>query len=221
MLKNHHTLHSWQRYDYVYTRTKIFAHPTPNEKYSFRYFGDSPILFVAPHGVRHIRATGSGGAEIGTAGLAEAMAERCKGMSLATLSRTTFAPRELSPISDILLSLDLPNLLVIDLHGMSNRYQTDLCVGTSIERSPLVKQLAEQIQFDCAKLNLHSSINYPYAALTDPTIAHFVQSRGGHALQIELALRLRDFSGDARLRLSVIEVLQRLFKHYLQLRSKI
>lgn len=209
----------WRKNDVLYSIVKPFKNPTNREKYVFRYFGDAPIIFTAPHGVRHCREDGKVyPAEIGTSGLAEAMAEVHKGISICTISRDVYTETT-GPIKDCLLGLGLENKLVVDIHGMSDKYGVDVSIGTEESTDTLTLRLAEILETDAAKLKLQASLNYPFSALSPKCISHFVHKNRGIALQLEIALSLRTFKGNLTKNMALISLINRMVEEYLKMRE--
>ena len=156
----------------------------------FKY-GPTPLLISAPHETPQTRRHQYKAAEPMTGPLAIILAQ--------ALSATVMIP--------VVIQKDDPNYdsfnqsdykqqladiiadykLLVDLHGMSDHWGGDICVGVADGQ---VSKTASRV-IACLKKHLKTTINQPFSSAYPNTIAAFGRRRGCQSLQLELAAHLR------------------------------
>jgi len=151
------------------------------------------ILFCAPHALNHFRNNKIKIADVSTGSLCQILTENTGQSGLISTcpdEDVTFMGFGREYISRIKNAVD-NELMIVDLHGMSDKYDLDICIGTGPNPSPRVDRLVEYLVNDLVEYRI--SINEPFSALGSHTITNFVQTKlGGDAIQIEIASGLRD-----------------------------
>jgi phage replication-related protein YjqB (UPF0714/DUF867 family) len=160
-------------------------------------YGEVPILFSAPHAVAHLREGFLKLADLGTGGLAIALAQVTGGYAVAQAGMAT---RDANWYADSTYKTYLDKLTVhadtvhadtvIDLHGMKDAYGVDVCIGTgrySIASLDLLASLIEVL----TDAGLRISINDPYDAMREDTVTSYCQRQGVQAIQLELSRTTR------------------------------
>lgn len=204
-------LEHWDELEAYFRANRYDGSADPDEILHITASG--PYVFSAPHAINHFR---DGQVKI---------ADRWTGsLSLIlghALDSSVIVP--LGPISDwtswddrsdefvsALRAQEHQGRIVIDLHGMSDRHNTDLCIGLGPEPSPKVIAFAE---FIIQSLPAYvSRTNDPFTAQPSYTVTSFLQTQAAvDACQFELAARLRDPANPGAIKFahSLIEVLAR------------
>jgi hypothetical protein len=154
--------------------------------------GTGRYLFTAPHSVRSIRHGVVKQADMGTGGLAEALAELTGSTALTVIGRQTGDPNwdvELGAFKREVLSRAA--LVVIDIHGFREERAEDLILGLGPAPTAAVRALAERLIAVAAAHGLMARTGAPFDATWPGTITATVQVAGGIALQVEVAGRAR------------------------------
>jgi hypothetical protein len=154
--------------------------------------GTGPYLFTAPHSVRSIRRGAVKQADMGTGGLAEALAELTASTALTVLGRQTGDPNwdvELGAFKQEVLARR--RLVVVDLHGFREERAEDLILGLGPAPTPAVRELADRLIAIASERGLVARAGPPFDATWPGTITATVQVAGGTALQVEVAGRAR------------------------------
>jgi len=151
------------------------------------------ILFCAPHAFNHFRYNKIKVADIFTGSLCQVLAKATGQSGIVSTCPDNnpdymgFGYKYLHQIERAVSN----KLLIVDLHGMSNKYGLDVCIGVGANPSIRVNQLVKCLMNDLVDYRV--SINEPFAALAEYTITNFVQTKLlGDAVQIEIASKLRD-----------------------------
>ncbi len=154
--------------------------------------GTGAYLFTAPHSIRSIRRGVVKQADMGTGGLAEALAELTGSTALTVIGRQTGDPNwdvELGAFKqEVLARLEL---VVIDLHGFREEREEDLIIGLGPAPSTAVRELAGRLIAIASERGLMARAGAPFDATWPGTITSTVQVAGGVALQVEVAGRCR------------------------------
>ena len=193
-------LRLWQTFLHRYS--KVPHGMSQKELISLLIAGKNPVIFTAPHAVRHLRSGTHKKCEIGTGALAEALAVATDSKSLSSLSCEESDPNWDSSIGHFkegLLALGLKGVFVIDLHGMQSKHGPDICIGLGMKPGKAEKKTAELAQALAKKHKITLMLNVPFNAKRKTTITSFVQSCGGSALQVEISKTLRSPSRDPEL----------------------
>lgn len=154
-------------------------------------------LFTATHSVRSLRRGEPKQADMGTGGLAEALARTTGGLALTAVGRQSGDPNwDLgeSPFKrEVANRLAGPagSLTVIDLHGFSADWDEDLILGLGPAPNPASCDLAARLLASAGRGGLCAKIGPPFSARWPGTITAAVQRAGGTALQVEVAGRRR------------------------------
>ena len=175
-----------------------------SEEVRVRRHGPAPLVFSAPHSVRHRRRDVEKAADIRTGGLAELLAEAAGGVAVTSLGRLAADPNwdaEPTPFRRRLLSVLEPGTLVLDLHGMGDAWEADAVIGLGPAPTEAVRRAADALAQALAGRGLDARLGHPFPAVHPGTVTAAVQAAGGLALQLELAARrrrpLRDPAGSA------------------------
>lgn len=83
----------------------------------------------------------------------------------------------------------VPYNTVFDIHGMSDRYGVDICIGTGGDKESDL--LSETVKI-LSKYNLSYSINVPFAAKRAGTVTQSVLKVGKNVLQLEISASTRN-----------------------------
>lgn len=188
--------------------------PPPNGTDPFTWTnGRIPILISAPHATAHYRQGRMKGEEEYTAALTKLLAQETKAYALYTRYRSQDDPNwdRMTPYKASLQHLIARHNIrfVIDLHGMSNRHNFGIAVGTMNGRSCpnrelLIANTLEAHQFVSTtehKVNNYGSLQWGQfvfnhsrftGGVVNHTITRFVaETLGIDAVQIELCSSLR------------------------------
>jgi hypothetical protein len=131
-------------------------------------------------------------ADMGTGGLAEALAELTGSTALTVVGRQTGDPNwdvELGAFKQAVLARR--DLVVIDLHGFREERAEDLILGLGPAPTAGVRELADRLLAVAAQHGLVARCGAPFDATWPGTITATVQVAGGIALQVEVAGRAR------------------------------
>jgi hypothetical protein len=156
--------------------------------------GDVPLLFSAPHSVRHLRRGEEKKADIRTGGLAELLAEVTGGVAVTSLGKLAADPNwdsEPTPFRERLLGLLGPRTIVIDLHGMGAGHHADAVIGLGPAPTQAASEAAAALSAVFAAHGLVAKVGHPFPATHPGTVTATVQAAGGSALQLELSARRR------------------------------
>jgi len=150
------------------------------------------VLFCAPHALNHYRDNKLKIADVFTGSLCQLLSKNTNQPGLVSTrpfkdsKNLGFGDNFINRIAD---SVDR-GLMVVDIHGMSDHYNCDICIGTGPNPSSRVTKLADRIISDLPEYKV--SINCPFDAVSKHTITNFVQTKlMGDSIQIEIASRLR------------------------------
>lgn len=188
------TLEQWAALEEHYT-DPLYNGSAP--KMSISVSGDKGgiFIFTAPHAVNHVREGQIKFADRGTGGLAELLA-----LSSGNLALTADGPLDHDPNWDEsaeipfkkkLLSLLKPDCIVIDLHGMKDKYGVDISIGLGPAANVTSKSLAETMQSSFMSIGLKVAVDWPFDGRRPGTITSFVQGNGFSGIQVEIAASLR------------------------------
>jgi hypothetical protein len=154
--------------------------------------GTGPYLFTAPHSVRSIRRGAVKQADMGTGGLAEALAELTASTALTVVGRQTGDPNWDVELGAFKLEvLARRGLIVVDLHGFREERAEDLIIGLGPAPTLAVRELARRLIAIAGDHGLVARTGAPFDATWPGTITATVQVAGGTALQVEVAGRAR------------------------------
>jgi len=154
--------------------------------------GVGRFLFTAPHSVRSLRDGVEKQADMGTGGLAEALAELTESTALTALGRQSGDPNWDRAVGSFKRAvLDRRGLVVVDLHGFRQEWPEDLIIGLGPEPNGAVRELAAELLRVAASAGLCARTGRPFDATWPGTITSAVQLAGGTALQLEVAGRGR------------------------------
>jgi hypothetical protein len=131
-------------------------------------------------------------ADMGTGGLAEALAELTASSALTVVGRQTGDPNwdvEIGAFKEQVLAL--PGRVVIDLHGFREERPEEIIIGLGPAPSAAVRELAGRLMAVATKHGLVARCGAPFDATWPGTITATVQVAGGTALQVEVAGRAR------------------------------
>lgn len=156
--------------------------------------GLAPLVFSAPHSVRHLRRGVEKKADIRTGGLAELLAELTGGLAVTSLGKLAADPNwdaEPTPFRERLLSRVRAGTLVLDVHGMDVRHDADAVIGVGPAPDRETLSQVERLAAALETYGLVSRIGGPFPAVHPGTVTAAVQAAGGRALQLELSARRR------------------------------
>jgi hypothetical protein len=152
--------------------------------------GPAPIIFTAPHSVRHLRGGAIKRADMRTGGLAELLAIEASGRVLASTGLPADDPNwhdGPTPFRRALLEVLRPGDLVIDLHGMGDEHGVDIVIGLGPLPNAVSLSAAARLEATLAEHGLTSITGHPFPALHSGTVTASVQAAGFSALQMEVA----------------------------------
>jgi hypothetical protein len=167
--------------------------PSTREVRVVRY-GPCPLVFTAPHSVRHHRHGVLKKADIRTGGLAELLAQEAGGLAVTSLGRLAADPnfdRGPTPFRDRLLAELQPGMLVLDLHGMEDRHGLDAVIGLGVRPDARSEWAAAELERRLAARGLSVRAGHPFPASHAGTVTSTVQVAGFSAVQVELAAARR------------------------------
>ncbi|WP_275003942.1 hypothetical protein [Promicromonospora iranensis] len=148
------------------------------------------VVVTAPHATNHERAGAGKVADRGTGGLAALLAEVTGCTALVALGTSGDANYdEEHPLKTRLA--ELRPTIVIDLHGMRSRPESDVDLGTGTGSVPSGVVAA----LDASELRV--TTNEVFDAMRPTTVTSFAQSLGISAVQVEIGAHLRPPTGDA------------------------
>ena len=156
--------------------------------------GPAPLVFTAPHSVRHLRGGLEKRADIRTGGLAELLAVLSGGRALAATGLPGEDPNwhdGPTPFRRSLLELLRPGDLVVDLHGMGDEHGVDVVIGLGPAPDGHTAAAATRLRAALAAAGLTCQTGHPFPALHPGTVTATVQAAGHSALQVEVAARRR------------------------------
>lgn len=163
--------------------------------------GIRPVIFTAPHSLNHYRNGQVKLADRWTGSMAEILATETGSGYLTACGEIAEWSSWENRTDDFKLSLDeltLTPTLVIDLHGMSDRYGVDLCIGLGPAPDETTMKFADEISRGMARYRV--SINDPFSADPAYTVTNYVQREtASSALQLEIASRFRNPQTSAKL----------------------
>ncbi len=152
--------------------------------------GPAPVVFTAPHSVRHLRGGAIKRADIRTGGLAELLAIEASARVLTSTGLPADDPNwheGPTPFRVALLEALEPGDLVIDLHGMGDEHGVDVVIGLGPLPSAVSRSAAARLQAALAEHRLTCITGDPFPALHPGTVTASVQAAGFSALQVEVA----------------------------------
>jgi len=157
----------------------------------------SKLLFCAPHALNHYRNNNLKIADVFTGSLCQLLANNTGQPWLVStspdnkLEHLGFGQDYMSQIENAVKN----DLMIVDIHGMSDRHNFDICIGTGPNPSIRTVNLANKLVSELSDYKI--SINYPFSATSEHTITNFVQTKlSGDSIQIEITSRLRCATGN-------------------------
>lgn len=156
--------------------------------------GTRPLLLSAPHAVNHPRDGKSKMADRRTGGLAEVLADELGAYLLVLAGPLEHADEWAERTDDFRRALDTAadaGLLVVDIHGMSDSHGLDVCLGLGERASALSRDAADTLRSALERAGFTVAVGKPFPATAPHTVVSRVQAVGGHAVQVEIAARLR------------------------------
>ena len=151
--------------------------------------GESRFIFSAPHSVRSVRSGEVKTADMGSGGLAEVLAEQLGGLAVTTYGRQTGDAnwdRSAGPFKKELLRRAHSGTIVVDLHGMSDRWEHDLIAGLG-PLPDLSRDLGEGLLAAASHHHLRARTGPPFDASRPGTVTAALQAAGIRAIQVEVA----------------------------------
>ncbi|MFD2796241.1 hypothetical protein ACFS27_21950 [Promicromonospora vindobonensis] len=148
------------------------------------------VVVTAPHATNHERNGTGKVADRGTGGLAVLLAQVTGCTALIALGTPGDANYDQDhPLKERLA--ELRPMVVIDLHGMRSRAESDVDLGTGTGTAPpaVVSALDNS--------DLRVTVNQVFDAMRPTTVTSFAQSLGIPAVQVEIGAHLRPPSGEA------------------------
>ncbi len=152
--------------------------------------GSAPVVFTAPHSVRHLRGGAIKRADIRTGGLAELLAIQASARALTSTGLPADDPNwhdGPTPFRKALLEDLQPGDLVIDLHGMGDEHGVDVVIGLGPLPDAASHLAARRLRVALAQYGLTCITGDPFPALHPGTVTAAVQAAGFSALQVEVA----------------------------------
>jgi hypothetical protein len=156
--------------------------------------GASHLILTAPHSLNHFRGERFKLADRWTGGLCQILGSSLRVTTLIPIGRISSWDTWESRNDAFKVTLDkavTSGSLVVDLHGMSDTYGIDVCIGTGHDPRSLTKQAATMLAQELP--NYRVSMNDPFTATPSFAVVSYVQGRlNANALQLEIAARLRN-----------------------------
>ncbi len=154
--------------------------------------GTRDYLFTAPHSVRSLRAGAIKRADMGTGGLAEALAELTGGLALTVVGRQSGDANwdtSLGPFKKEVLGR--LSRAVVDVHGFRDEREEDLIIGLGPTPDSRSRRLVDSLLASARRQGLVARTGPPFDATWAGTVTATVQAAGGSALQVEVGGRRR------------------------------
>lgn len=154
--------------------------------------GTQPLLFTACHSVAHMREGTLKVADIGTGGLALTLAATTAAYSLVQDGR---AHRDANWYEQCTfkeeLAAVLPNVAaVVDVHGMKDSYDIDVCLATG-GHPETSRHLLEDLYPRLVAAGLRVAVNTPFDATREHTVTSHCQRAAVPAIELELSRTTR------------------------------
>jgi hypothetical protein len=150
------------------------------------------LLLVAGHSVAQTRSGRRKKPDLRTGGLAELVGAHAGVSVLTAVGSGSGDPNrdEEHPLKLALRELAPTHAVVIDLHGMSDEHELDLCVGSgnAVQQSGLAARCVRGAE----EAGLEVSLDEPFPARRRATLTSTAQRLGCDAIQLEIAARRRD-----------------------------
>ena len=151
------------------------------------------ILFCAPHALNHFRHNKIKIADIFTGSLCCLLSEKTNQANLVPVclsKKSDYLDLGCEYVQRVKYAVE-SGLIIVDIHGMSDDYGLDVCIGAGPKPSVMVNNLCNYLADKLSDYKV--AINSPFNALANYTVTNFVQTRlGGDAIQIEIASHLRN-----------------------------
>jgi hypothetical protein len=167
--------------------------------------GSGGVVFVAPHATNHMRDGVRKLADRWTGGLADVLHEVLAAPVLIVIGVQPEFPDFTTRADGFARCLfdAAQDRAVIDIHGMSDSWGVDVCVGVGANPSDEVEELGILVWEAFAGFN--RGWNNPFSGAAPHTVLSGLQAKGHTAVQVELAARLRDPVGHPDEALQVLE----------------
>ena len=126
---------------------------------------------------------------MGSGGLAELLAEQLDGLAITTYGRQSGDAnwdRQAGAFKRELLSRARPGAIVVDIHGMSDRWDHDLIAGLG-PLPELARELGEGLLAAAGRNHLRARTGPPFDAARPGTVTAAMQAAGVRAIQVEVA----------------------------------
>lgn len=155
--------------------------------------GLTPVLFTAPHAIAHPRNGAVKVADVYTGGLAMTLARALNANALvvagAPSSDGNFDAH--GPFKEALHDT-LPRVdAVIDLHGMRDTWEVDVCLGRGA-LPHLSDELVDHLTHHLTAAGFRVGVDTPFNARRPTTVTTSAQRTGTAAVQVELARHTRN-----------------------------
>lgn len=180
------------------------------------HLNSSKFLFCAPHALNHYRNNNLKVADVFTGSLCQLLAIKTNQSVLISTRPDTgleylgFGRDYIGQIKNAVND----GLIVVDIHGMSDRHNLDICIGTGPNPSKKVISFVDRMIIELPGYKI--SVNYPFSAKSDHTITNFVQTKlSGDSIQIEIAARLRRADSDSGECTVFLNDISNFFENYL------
>lgn len=181
-------LQVWSEREAIYRATE---HRGSEEIDALRLSGSGRLgsyLFTAPHSVRTLRRGEPKQADMGTGGLAEALAEITGNLALTALGRQSGDPNWDLGEGPFKRRVLLHRVrAIVDLHGFRGEGPEDLILGLGPAANAASRNLAARLLASARRQGLVARTGPPFDATWPGTITATVQAAGGTALQVEVA----------------------------------
>lgn len=170
-------------------QAKAQTAPRPIEVISH---GPAPLLISAPHATPHVRQGQTKAVEPMTGALAIALAQSLGASAILPVGRQLDDPNfdtdEQAPYKQKLAGVLGRFQLLVDLHGMRDSWQTDICVGVADSNSePKLTRIIDVWKRRASQISLTLTINQPFDSRMPGTVSTFARKHGCWALQVELS----------------------------------
>jgi len=179
-----HLLERWRYFEEAHL---ALNESRPSKVYEGKVFGETPLVFCAPHATKMFARGRLKLNEGRTGSLADLLAEYFGGTSIKTVGY----PLSTAPLKDEAAVLAEGKIL-FDLHGMQDNYGIDMNIGLGPAPDSTTDKICRHILTYAQASHLKASVNAPFSAKATHTITRLIQSRGGQALQLEFSHKCRD-----------------------------
>jgi hypothetical protein len=161
-----------------------------------RFGWDTRVILSAPHAVRHLSRSGEAKAADGaTGGLVRFISECTGAMSVVasggwTRANANYVLDGWCPYRQTLVEVGGADSVIVDLHGMADTHDADVCIGTGAEPDRSSEAVDFTVEY-LRDLGLTVAVDRPFNASNPGTITSWAQGQNFRAFQLEVCSALR------------------------------